>query len=417
MSNFVESSINETLLIKKFIDSNKDIHNQIGSYPISEAKKQNFINSFVDESEKTIITDLVNHVKHVSNDEFNNLIKELCDKYNEVKKENDVYILVYIPHMGSSTGALTYYNKSSFYVTNIAGQYLQYDYIIDLTGNVINDDIKNLIFNKITDLQIEINKNIYLYFCDDCSYSGEQILKIKTSFMKSLEQSISEKQNLFYYRFIIPFILNKRVFNEFLKISEITNLIQNYFISRHDGKIILSDKIIEVNNKMFVKKKCTWNEWNTAFYTALGDIELNIESNIEFRNIYLIDLNSIKDILVKNNNYVSKTADFNNNPKFGERNLIYFDHKFADNYSINQIVIPPIIENCNYPRINSEVCPPAGYRNIIYQLNGKNIKFNETKTFLQLLQQYDNDTHSIKNKYLKYKNKYLKLKNIINKYN
>lgn len=430
MSNFVESSINETSLIKKFIDSNKDIHNQISSYPISETKKQYFINTFTDESEKKIITDLVNHVRHVSNEEFNNLIKELCDKYNEVKKENDVYILVYIPKMGSGSGGSLYNTKSSFYVTNIAGQYLRYDYIIDITETKTEMETyssslilkKDLILKKINDLKIETDKNIYLYFCDDCSYTGEQINKIKTDFMMPFEDSLLKMYTHFYCRFIIPFILNKKVFEEFLKISEITNLIKNFHINKRESKILLNNAINTVNIEKSEKSKLQKNEWDNALYDTLKLINLDIKSDIEFSKIYLIDIEPIKNILI--NNYVSDTLDILNKPEnlsikssknYGERNLIYFDHKFADGSSINQYIVYPIIENCDYPKLNRVECPPAGYRNINYKLNDIKIEFDETKTFLQLLQQYDNDTHSIKNKYLKYKKKYLILKDIINK--
>lgn len=179
----------ELILFKKFINENKDISNQIDSYPIDPIKKQNFIDEYTDPNDKSIVTELVNSVKHISNTEFVFLIKELCDKYNEVKKENDVYILVYIPTMGSGSGGQFYNRKSSFYVTNITASYLNHDYIIDMTAKdemTTDYDCKHEIANNIKNLNITENKNIYLYFADDCSYSGQQINLIITKFMDTV---------------------------------------------------------------------------------------------------------------------------------------------------------------------------------------------------------------------------------------
>ena len=137
-------NLEELNLFRKFYEENKQISSQIGNYPICPIKKQQFINKYSEPKDQSIITELVNSVKHVSNIEFDSLIKELCNKYNEVKEENDIYILIYIPNMGSGSGGRWYNEKSSFYVTHIAAKYLNYDYIFDITEKDIENTNKIL---------------------------------------------------------------------------------------------------------------------------------------------------------------------------------------------------------------------------------------------------------------------------------
>ncbi len=87
--------------------------------------------------------------------------------------------------------------------------------------------------------------------------------------------------------------------------------------------------------------------------------------------------------------------------------------------SINQIVIPPIIANCDITK--RDYCPPAGYKKIIYTINGNQITFNENKSLLETLQEYDklvniDGKNKYYLKYIKYKEKYIKLKNSSLKY-
>jgi hypothetical protein len=361
-------------LFKKFYEENKQISNQISNYPIDPIKKQQFIDKHIDSTDKSIIRELVNCIKHVSNIEFELLIKELCDKYNEVKEDTDIYILVYIGNMGSGSGGRWYNEKSSFYVTNIAAKYLKYDNIIDITtneSNIYNDNVLiPKISNYIKNLNIAENKNIYLYFSDDCSYGGQQIMLIITKFMNSLKESICNSLNYFYYRLIIPFILNKQV-NLFVNTqSKFTNLIKNNF-----NKKKLSSKIEEAVIEYQIK-------YSHATFTM--------------NNIYLIDILPTVDILIKNNSMVRETTDIVKNEsieKFGEKYLIYFDHKFADKHSINQKIIFPIIGICNY--FDGINIYPSGYNKIIYKLNGKPIIFDQTKTLLELLKKYDIQTDCI----------------------
>lgn len=380
-------NLEELNLFKKFYKENKQISSQIGCYPICSIKKQQFINKYSEPKDKSIVTELVNCVKHVSNIEFDSLIKELCNKYNEVKEDNDIYILIYIPNMGSGSGGRLYYEKSSFYVTHIAAKYLNYDYIIDITEkDIISLDYASVskISNKIKSLNITEDKNIYLYFCDDCSYSGQQIMLIITKFMNSLKESICNPVNCFYSRFIIPFILDKQVYRFINHQSKITNSIKNNFNKRN-----LYLKIKKATNEY--KNSIKINEYYNIFKEFV-DIPIPIDiiclmDIFTLDKIFLIDLLPIIDILNKNNNMVKNTNDILEDitiEKFGYKNLIYFDHKFADKPAINHVVIPPIIKN--YTDLTEiYVYPPAGYRQIIYKLNNIPIIFNDTKTFLELL--------------------------------
>jgi hypothetical protein len=389
----------ELKIFKKFYEENKQISDQIECFPIDLIKKQQFIDKHIDSTDKSIVTELVNSVKHVGNIEFESLIKELCDKYNEVKDDNDIYILLYIGNMGSGSGGRWYNEKSSFYVTNIAAKYLKYDNIIDITTKDIFicdiDVSKQKIFNDIKNLSIAENKNIYLYFCDDCSYGGQQLMLIITNFMNSLKESLSSSLNCFYYRFIIPFILNKQVYSFVNYQSTFTNLIKDNF-DKKSVYLKIDETIIEYQTK----HNCNPNNIKNDKYqdNIINDIfkksvftHCNMISTIintfTINRTYLIDILPIADILIKNNSMIRETNDIIKNESietFGKKYLIYFDHKFADEQSINQKMIPPIIGNCNYSN-DIDIFPPAGYKKIIYKLNGIPIIFDQTKTLLEQL--------------------------------
>jgi len=222
-----------TELGRQFISENSNISDQIISNPIDMRKKQDAIDRLIDTPDRQVIIDLYNSIKHVSASEHEFLIKEFCDRYNQVKESNDVYILVYIPYLSNvGNGAGTSYNtKSSLYVTTIVGKYLNYDYIIDTTTNNVRVshaeiDYKNRILTAIKKLNIDINKNIYLYFADDCSYGGEQLKMIISMVTNEIFTNLNNNINL-YYRFIIPFILSKRYLNMIEEFSIVSNYIKN----------------------------------------------------------------------------------------------------------------------------------------------------------------------------------------------
>lgn len=370
--------MSETEIIKSFLQQNPNITDQIGDFPIDleKAKKLSKIHS----------KEVIDTVRYVPKNEFKQLIQELCIRYNTVKEKDDIYILLYTPFF-EGNGADNYKDKSNFYTTNIAGQYLMFDYIFDLTYLTIQETICEIILNKLEKID-RTNKKIYLYICDDCSYSGkqthaliEQLGVSKFIFTKNDHDPNEIINPNIYIRLIIPFILTR--LDDYLDLSQITDNIKKRF-----NKDIFTPKHNDTNMKFSSMKYSPKNikEWdNEKFDNLLSSIkgELTIEDNIwieniidfykdNLENILMLDIEPIKDILIRNKKSVGNES--------GQTNmwLIYFDHKLADNVSVNLGILSHIITNC---KDGDVYCPGREYKKIQYNFNGKRFEFKSRLSF------------------------------------
>ena len=406
-----------TELGRQFISENSNISDQIISNPIDMRKKQDAIDRLIDTPDRQVIIDLYNSIKHVSASEHEFLIKEFCDRYNQVKQPNDVYILVYIPFLENVGDSGTIYNtKSSLYVTTIAGKYLNYDYIINTTSRfqppLDQYNYKNRILTAIKNLNIDTNKNIYLHFADDCSYGGEQLRLIIKKVTNEIFTNLDNNMNL-YYRFIIPFILSKKYVNMIEEFSIISNYIKNnidkskLFIKLQENKNIYKEtrkKFDEENKELKYDDYETYHEKENNFYNEQNnqksrifieciksrqDKQINdlIKTIILGKDyglidkLYLFDMYPVLDILKKNNSMVKKVEDVvNGRPSSYKDNnaLVYFDTKIADTSSIETRLVQNIVTNPDYIK--------GQYSTFKYKFNGKQIEFDDTKSFSQLLQ-------------------------------
>ncbi len=406
-----------TELIRQFISENSNISDQIISNPIDMRKKQTVIDKLIGTPDRQVMIDLYNSIKHVSALEHESLIKEFCDKYNQVKQSNDVYILVYIIKPGNSgSGALKYYTKSGLYVTTITGKYLNYDHIIDVTDPYLNNRINEAnskILESIKKLNIDTNKNIYLHFADDCSYSGEQLGQIVAFFTNDIFTNLNNNINL-YYRFVVPFILDKKIINMIEEFSIISNYIKNYIdktelsIKLQENREITKEQLKKFDDE---NKKLKYYDYDT-FYKMQQNIfneekiqkskifieciksrqDGNINDLIKtiilgkkypyrIDQLYLFDMYPVLNILKKNNSMIKKVENVvNGRPTSykGDRYLVYFDTKIADNRSVETELIQNIVTNPDYVF--------GQYSIFKYKFNGKQIKFDDTKSFSQLLQ-------------------------------
>ena len=351
----------ETQLIKEFVEENRDNLFNFPDYSIDEKRKIEYIEKHKDSTTKFIISKLVNNIRYISSEEFNEKIKELCDIYNKLKKENDVYILIIPPQIlggGGFGGALnTIFRKSNFYVTLLSSLYLKYDYIIDISKQEDKDsfryrDLINKLkkLNLIEDDELIATKNIQLFYADDCSYSGTQIrgfldeMKVKYYYRKP-----------FQVKLIVPYFLNEDLLNDInvrLKIQ--IDIIE--VIKRNNKGIFNTKQILENSDEI----KC-----------------------------YLTDLY---------NKYLVEGLY-----SFGRPNtyLIYFNHKFADAFSINQVIIPgkiiknlgetdltntitnninedyyPFIKNCD-KSLKLPNCPLKLYDSINYSFKGQKLNLKD----------------------------------------
>jgi hypothetical protein len=125
----------ETQLIKDFIDENQSKLLTFEDYSIDKKRQIEYIEKHKHHLTQFIIRQLLNNLKYISSDEFIQKIKELCDVYNKLKKENDLFILIIPPHiLGGKGGDFNnIFRKSNFYVTLLSSLYLKYDHIIDIS--------------------------------------------------------------------------------------------------------------------------------------------------------------------------------------------------------------------------------------------------------------------------------------------
>jgi hypothetical protein len=364
----------ETEIIRNFLQQNPNITDQIGDFPIDLEKAQKWEQSVIDK------------VRYVSKNEFKEMVQELCLQYNKVKGKDDIYILLYTPFF-DMTGAANYKSKSNFYTTNIAGQYLMFDYIFDLTDTQTQHMLCEIILNKLAKIDSN-NKKIYLYICDDCSYSGMQTHELikqlgvsKFIFTKNEDDPNENINPNIYIRLIIPFILSK--LDNYLKLSQITDNIKIRF--NKDKFIPLYNatnmKVLSVKYSNKIAKEWTDENFDNLLNSIDGGITL--EDNIwikniatyyrnELYNILMIDIEPIKDILIRNKKSVGNIVG--NNSSW----LIYFDHKLADGHSVDLAILSRIIKNC---KSGDHFCPDREYKKIKYTYDGKPFIFNQDLSF------------------------------------
>jgi hypothetical protein len=393
LNNYSQDLIKTTQLIRKFIHENSKITEQIISNPIDEIKKNNYIMSFQNEDERKIKQTICMDIKHVSSLDFEVLIKELCDAYNNSKQKDDIYILVYMPKPESGSGGFKYYTKSSFYVTTIAGTYLNYDYIIDLTvkegDSKDPNDFSELIKKLINTIVKNEEKNIYLHFADDCSYSGEQIEKMITYLIPDILTNFDN--NIFlYYRFIIPFILNKRIFNEisidsdicdYIKHIDKLSLLNDFNIITEKYKSTIDNLESEINNESEINKnkkiillyKKMAGEQKKMLIEKISEPNKGSYNNksIELsskKHLYMIDMKPVLNIINRNNSMIKK---------YNEQYLLYFDTKIADSRSIPTDIVKSIV---THPEFTI-----GQYSKFKYYFDNKEIEFTPNKTFSELL--------------------------------
>jgi hypothetical protein len=370
----------ETILIRKFLEEN-DILDKIASFPISDRKIQEFIDSTTNIDEKNDNIELIKNVKHISNAEFINQIRSLCNRYNQSKKSDDIYILLYTPFF-DFTGAGKYSQKSNFYATNIAGNFLNYDYIFDMTDNKFHFLLDYIIYSKIKALNLN-KKNIYFYICDDCSYSGTQLEQLINGLnIFNIFDDIDLINKYIRLRLIIPYILSN--FDKYIYYSTLSE----YFINNFNRKKFI-DGLRTFNNSIYIKVKKNYsdkiykdgkiiskdeyqkyqmNQFLLSILPPNTDLnKLRNEWFYDYKNILLIDIEPIKDILIKNNKSVKKSNDILK--KSDSKNwLIYFDFKIGDRHSAERYIIKNILEKE----------PDREYEKIIYLFNGKKIIFGNS---------------------------------------
>jgi hypothetical protein len=365
----------ETELIKDFLKQNPNIVKQIGNFPIDRKKAISLgINSST-----------IDKVRYVSKNEFQKLVQELCIRYNEVKNKDDIYVLLYTPFF-DMTGTLTYKNKSNFYTTNIAGQFLKFDYIFDLTNENTKDKLGKIILDKISKIKAT-SKNIYLYICDDCSYSGKQIHEliinlVVSKFIFTLDEDSEEIINPnIYIRLIIPFILNQ--LDSYLSYSQITDNIKNRLNKKEFTELFKATNEKYIMLPYSTKMHKDWDKSRFDNMLASFTPELTLDDNIWIENIIslyknkidtilLIDIEPIKDILIRNKKTVG------NINKSSSSWLIYFDHKLADHHSVDLSILSRIIKNC---KIGDTKCPEREYSKIKYYFNEKEFIFKSELSF------------------------------------
>lgn len=364
----------ETKIIKSFLQQNPNITEQIGDFPIDLEKAKKFKQSVIDK------------VRYVPKNEFKEMVRELCQRYNTVKGKDDIYILLYTPFF-DMTGAANYKSKSNFYTTNIVGQYLIFDYIFDLTDTKTQHMLCEIILNKLAKID-RINKKIYLYICDDCSYSGmqthgliKQLGVSKFIFSKNEDDPNENINPNIYIRLIIPFILSK--LDEYLMLSQITYNIKRRFNKAKFIPLYNATNMKFLSMKYSIKIGKEWTDEN--FENLLNSIngEIILEDNIwienittyyksDLYNILMIDIEPIKDILIRNKKSVGNIVG--NNSSW----LIYFDHKLADRHSVDLAILSRIIKNCKDGDIN---CPDREYKKIQYNFNSIPFVFKSNLSF------------------------------------
>jgi len=251
-----------------------------------------------------------------------------------------------------------------------------------------------------------------LYFADDCSYGGEQLKMIISMVTNEIFTNLNNNINL-YYRFIIPFILSKRYLNMIEEFSIVSNYIKNnidkskLFIKLQENKNIYKEtrkKFDEENKELKYDDFKTYREKENNFYNEqnnqksrifiecikskqneqINDLIKTIILGKKYNRIdklYLFDMYPVLDILKKNNSMVKNAENVVNGRPTSykyENDLVYFDTKIADDRSIEIRLVQNIVTNPDYIK--------GQYSTFKYKFNGKQIEFDDTKSFSQLLQ-------------------------------
>ena len=376
MNNTIKKLKLNKCLFDEFVKENKNKLFNMPDHSIDQVRKETYINLHNNLFVQSVVRELVNNIKYVDIKEYSEKVKEICDAYNEVKKDN-IYILLFVyDFINQNT-----HTKSNFYSTIITSLYLNYDYVININ---MKDYIKNKqlfmeLINDIATLKNIEKTKIYFFICDDCVYSGEQIGTLYNYFLLFFD-TYQERDT--HCKFIIPYILNLETRNIIIDVCKPLCQMYETIINRNSNEIKMTADIIKVCNIKYEQEYTKYVKY------------------CQENNLQKYDNDTVFD-------------------RFGKNYLIYFNFKFADYMSINQMIISgkiirllktdvnpqnnkyyhfindenisktinwkntyyyPFIKNCIEAPINwdkfyyiSEICPYKLYKDIKYTYLGINL--------------------------------------------
>jgi hypothetical protein len=350
----------------KFYNENKDkLYMPLNkNYPLNYKKGIHWSNLQCDEESKSFALSIIENTRYVSFYEFNEELKKISLSYlKNIKKDKDfVYILI-IPYK---------IKKSNTWVSLLVYKYLKP--II----NYIEYDINDVYNRNIDSKDILYKKKIRCILCDDCSYTGLQIMET-LSFNNKLNIKNDKKE---------PEETDKEwlQWNNNLK-KKINNVISNIDINYFSVDVIIpyiSSRANKLINKLqYVRIPSSRN----IFDTFIEQININLYPQYIINEFY-------------------STFMYHD-----DISAIYFDHKIADAVStFNKVyLLAPLfncsnrqikynfIENCDlsYENIDNnvkfidlekemEVCPSTFYKKIKYTYKNKQIDTDlELKAILE----------------------------------
>jgi hypothetical protein len=294
----------ESSLIREFSNENYYKMANFPDYSIDETRKNEYINKHTDEDTKYIIKKIVDNITYVSVSDFISNMLDLCLIYNQMKTENDIYIIIIPPQIVSggnkSSGSVfnNIFRKSNFYATLLASNFLDINYIFDLSSIDYDMGSKTSILKtKLETLNLlptQTDKNVHLFLADDCSYSGNQIEK----FMINMNDTFIEFNNpRIKKHLLIPYFLNNQILNNIQKVYDLPD--------------IIIDKI----------------KSNSSSIVNINDLFLEVDIQSKLKNLKLKYPVEAERILTSPESY------------FGTKYLLYFNFRYADGMSVNQKVM------------------------------------------------------------------------------
>jgi len=143
------------------------------NYPLNYKKATHWANSQCDIDSVAFAHDIIKHTLYVPFSAFMNKLTQICEiyvaKYSKPEYKNDIFLLV-LPFS---------VHKSNMWVSMLAFAFLK-KIITDICYDI------TLTFNSTLDKKSNIyGRNVHCIICDDCIYTGNQIISIS-----SLEPSI-----------------------------------------------------------------------------------------------------------------------------------------------------------------------------------------------------------------------------------
>lgn len=207
IAGFVVQNKYEIMFEKKKDDPKYD-------YSIDQDKLQIFLSKYTEES-RPEMQNYINNILYVTLDKFIYRFTKLCDLYNSIKTSQDIYVIILLKPNSATSDIYKTSNVWTSFLSILVG--FKYDYIFDYVFSESKTDPEHNFMSYFKEQFKNIRgKNIHLFSCDDCSYSGSQLKEVVKKLTEHTETLSNFNECNFYYSVIIPYVAqgkNVKIYN------------------------------------------------------------------------------------------------------------------------------------------------------------------------------------------------------------